>query len=63
MPCDDTHLCAYLSMVHNITLALASRRERREFKVIFDNLIGWNAGDAGIELASIPASMCTNDGR
>ena len=30
-----------LSLVHNITLAQALRREPCELKIIFDKLIGW----------------------
>ena len=38
--------CPALRPVHNMTLAPASHRERREFKIIFDNLIGWTLVNA-----------------
>ena len=51
-----------------MTLAPASRRECHEFKIIFDNLIGWTLANATLvtlewNLFFIPVSMCTGDTR
>ena len=42
-------LAVFLTLVHNMKVAPASRRKHREFKIIFDNLIVWTLANATLE--------------